>query len=275
MPILCQAQESAGASTRPPDGWFVYPESRLKTLDESTLRCFNYSRNEWRVTNQDGGVKITRRVEDTAEETLPALLKLQPGMPGETVKAGLRSVLHLNGNWLLAYDGGEWGGGLWLTNEDGSQTKRILNDNVRQMVPMNDGVLVLSGLAHLSIEFGNVFIFSNPSGMNISLQHAAHLDGPPSAYAKEPDGSVLFVTTYGLWRFAKSGELQILTYFPKWTRQQYPNSMALASDGAIFIGMRMFVLVLRADAGHYKEEWLLPKECRSFYLRQLDCVCKP
>ena len=52
--------------------------------------------------------------------------------------------------WVLAYDGGEWGGGLWLTNDDGSLTKRIVSDNVRAVVPIDGGILVLSGLAHLA-----------------------------------------------------------------------------------------------------------------------------
>lgn len=86
---------------------------------------------------------------------------------------------HFKNGWLLAYDAGEWGGGLWLTNEDGSRTKRILNDNVRGVVPIDGGIFVLSGLAHMSINFGNAFIFSNPDGLDITLQHSVHLDGSP------------------------------------------------------------------------------------------------
>ena len=259
-----------------PDGWYVYPEEKLKHLDESTLRCFNYSHSEWNVTSEGDVVTIASNLgEKTDQLALPPLLKREEGMPGRTVRAGLRSALHFNNEWLLAYDGGEWGGGLWLTNEDGTKTKQILADNVRAIVPIDNGLVVLSGHAHMTMDFGNAFIFSNPEGMNISLQHSVHLDGAPSVYAKEADGAVVFVTTYGLCRIKKSGELQRLTYFPKWTRQQYPNSMAVTSDGSIFIGMRMFVLKLHADAGHYKEEWLLPQECRRFNLDKLNCVCKP
>ncbi|MGB9244480.1 MAG: hypothetical protein WCC03_14085 [Candidatus Acidiferrales bacterium] len=254
----------------------MYPEEKLKDLDETTLRCFNYSRSDWKVTSEGDVVTIASNLGDKSDElALPPLLKHEERMPGRTVRAGLRSALHFNNDWLLAYDGGEWGGGLWLTNEDGTTAKQILADNVRAIIPVDGGLLVLSGLAHMTMDFGNAFIFSNPEGMNISLQHAIHLDGAPSVYAKEPDGSVVFVTTYGLCRISKSGELQRLAYFPKWTRQQYPNSMAVTSDGSIFIGMRMFVLKLRTDGAHYKEEWLLPQECRRFELDKLNCVCQP
>ncbi len=268
-------RESPSAK-RTPDGWHVYPISKLKNLDENTLRCFNYSHNEWQVITEGKEVQITKRTgKKTDVPSLPPSLEHQPGMPGRTVNAGLRSVMNYGHGWLLAYDAGEFGGGLWLTNEEGSVTKRILSDNVRAVVPIDSGILVLSGLAHMSMDFGNAFIFSSPDGLNITLEHSVHLDGAPSAYAKEADGSVLFVTTYGLCRITKSGELQRLTYFPKWTRMQYPNSMVVGTDGAIFIGMRMFVLRLSAIPTGYNEDWLLPNSCRKFELRQLDCVCKP
>jgi len=138
----------------------VYPESKLKNLDETTLRCFNYSHNEWQVTYEGNGVRITPRLSPKGKDDFPSvpscppLLKHQEGMPGRTVSAGLRSAMHFKNGWLLAYDAGEWGGGLWLTNEDGSKTTRILNDNVRAVVPIDGGIVVLSGLAHMSIDFG-------------------------------------------------------------------------------------------------------------------------
>jgi len=281
LPQMVSGQQPAPLSENIPVGWYVYPESKLKNLDETTLRCFNYSHNEWQVTNEGNGVSITERPSPRGKDDFPPvpswppLLKPQEGMPGRTVSAGLRSAMHLENAWLLAYDGGEWGGGLWLTSEDGSKTKRIVENNVRAVVPIEGGILVLSGLAHMTEDFGNAFIFSNPDGLNIALQHTVHLDGEPSAYAKQPDGSVLFVTTRGLCRITQFGELKNLTYFPRWTSSQYPNSMVVASDGSIFIAMRMFVLKLHQESGGYSAEWLLPNACRSFYVKQYDCVCKP
>jgi hypothetical protein len=206
LPQMVLGQQPTSLPGEIPVGWYVYPESKLKNLDETTLRCFNYSHNEWQVTNEGNGVRITPRPSPKGKDDFPPvpswppLLKHQEGMPGRTVNAGLRSAMHFKNGWLLAYDGGEWGGGLWLTNEDGSKTKRILNENVRAVVPIDGGIVVLSGLAHMSINFGNAFIFSNPDALDIALQHSVHLDGEPSAPAKEADGSVLFVTTYGLCR---------------------------------------------------------------------------
>jgi hypothetical protein len=68
---------------------------------------------------------------------------------------------------------------------------------------------------------------------------------------------------------------RVCANLPNWTKFQYANSMVIASDGSIFIGMRMFVLKLRPDEGQYKEEWLLPAECRESYLDGTNCICKP
>ena len=171
---------------------------------------------------------------------------------------GIRASIHFDNAWLLAYIGGEFGGGLWLTNEDGTETKRILDEDVRAMIPTDYGIVVLSGLAHMSMDFGYAFIFSKPDGMNISLQHAVHLDGEPSGGVQEPSGSVLFATTYNLCRITKTGELKRLMWLPTWMRLQYPNSIALTSDGSIYIGMRMFVLRIHENDRGLTEEWLLP-----------------
>jgi hypothetical protein len=272
---VCGQQGASGKDHIPP-GWYVYPSDKLKNLDEPTERCFNFSQNDWQVKDDGSDVTFQKRSKQNngVVPSLPPLLKHENGMPGRAASDGLRTAIHYGNGWLLAYDAGEFGGGLWLTNDDGSQTKRILDNNVRAVIPVDNGILVLSGLAHLTMDFGNAFIFSTPNGLDISLQHAIHLDGKPSAPAKAPDGSVFFVTTYGLCRITKTGELQRLIYFPKWAMYQYPNSMAITPDGTIFVGMRMFVLKLRPDDG-YSAQWLLPNECQKFDLRQLDCVCKP
>jgi hypothetical protein len=276
LPRAACGQQATSGRDHIPVGWYEYPSDKLENLDEASKQCFSFSRNDWHVMVDGSDVTFEKRLrqDNAAAPALPPLLKPENGMPGRNVSDGLRTAIHYRDGWLLAYDGGEWGGGLWLTNEDGSRTKRIVDSNVRAVVAIDSGILVLSGLAHLTMNFGNASIFSNPSGLDISLQHTTQLDGMPSAPTKAPDGSVLFVTTDGLYKVTKIGELQRLANLPKWTRHQSPDSMAIAANGTIFVGMRMFVLQIRPDAG-YSFELLLPNECRRFELQQFDCVCKP
>ena len=127
----------------------------------------------------------------------------------------------------------------------------------------------------MDLDFGNALFFSTPNGLNTALRFSVRLDGAPRAYAKESDGNVLFVTTEGLSRVNKNGELQALARLPKWTKFQYANSMAILSDGSVFVGMRMFVLRLSPSSDGYTQQWLLPVECRAFHVEPGDCVCAP
>src|SRR5215469_6954923 len=84
---LATAMSAQSPSTEHiPHGWYVYAHSNLKHADENTLRCFNFSHNEWRVSLEGDKVDITKwsgRKPDNP--SLPPRLKLEPGMPGRTV----------------------------------------------------------------------------------------------------------------------------------------------------------------------------------------------
>ena len=274
-------QQSPDPGPALPDGWHVFPDRKLKEVDGWGRRCFNFSRNEWEVTDAGNGIEIKNRKTwgkgDVPESPppMPARLKRDPWMPGRTVADGLQTTMHFEDGWLLAYNRGEFGGGLWITNEDGSETKRLVNDDVHALLPFDGGILVLTGLAHLMSDFGHALIFANPKGLDMALKSSLPLDGEPRTYVKEPSGDVLFTTTHSLQRITKAGELQTLAIFPDWVKFQYANSMVLASDGSIFVGMRMFVLKLTPGTGSFTQEWLLPAECRNFTLRGTDCVCSP
>lgn len=131
-----QGQQAASGKDHVPPGWYVYPTDKLENLDESSKRCFNSSRSEWRLKGDGAGVKFEKRSrqDDAVVPTLPPLLKREDGMPGRTASDGLTAAIHYRGGWLLAYDAGEWGGGLWVTNADGSKTKRILDRNIRAVI---------------------------------------------------------------------------------------------------------------------------------------------
>jgi hypothetical protein len=264
------AQLSAQRSTDLPQGWYVYGDEKLRNASASDTRCFNYSRRDWHVTVERGEAHITERRKDQLEtSTLPSRLIRQQGM------TRLRSATRLNDEWLLAYNGGEFGGGLWLTNEDGSEAKRVFNEDVSAVVVLEKGVLILSGLNHMGLDEGAALVYSLPHSMNLTLQESIKLDGTPSAFAQEGDGSVVFVTTHSLCRITKDGELKILHTFPRWIAQQYPNAIAITADGSIYVGMRMFVLKLNERGDEYSESWLLPNDCRKFHVEmgKIDCAC--
>jgi hypothetical protein len=260
------------ASADLPSGWHVYADGKVKNANEYDRRCFNFSRNEWNVTVEGVEVRIAKNIR--RQEEVPAL---PPRLVHQYGMTSLQSATRLNDGWLLAYNGGEFGGGLWLTSSDGGDVKQILNEDVHAVVIRDDSVVVLSGLAHMTGDSGRAWFYALPRDLGMALQRSIKLDGAPGAYTKGTDGSVTFTTTHSLNRITKEGELQTLHEFPKWMAHQYPNSIALLPNGTVYVGMRMFVLRLKNYSGEFSEEWLLPDECRRFTLNESkpDCVCSP
>jgi len=130
-----------------PAGWSLW---RSNEPSRGELECVTLSHTEWKVSAEGNNVEITEIKPQAAEEPkLPAQFKSKP----EWIRAR-RHILRFDGGWLVGISAGEWGGGLWLTNEDGSQTKRILADNVTGILKAGPNIIVLSGLAHMSFDYG-------------------------------------------------------------------------------------------------------------------------
>jgi sugar lactone lactonase YvrE len=53
----------------------------------------------------------------------------------------------------------------------------------------------------------------------------------------------------------------------------YADSMAFDSSGALWIGMRMFLLRLTPDGSHFTQTWFVPENCQHMQAVDLRCVC--
>ena len=146
-----------------PPGWYVYPADQMNSVKAA---CLGFSQMEWRVSVEGSDIKIVDyKRREVGEPPLPSGFKLKP----EWIR-GHRHLLKFDDGWLIGIDAGEWGGGLWITNEDGTRSKQIVMDNVRGLIPTSRGIFVLSGLAHMHIDFGNVLMLSAPHDMHTSFE---------------------------------------------------------------------------------------------------------
>jgi len=184
--------------------------------------------------------------------------------------SGQRSALKIPNGWLLGFDGGEFGGGLWWSNEDGSQSNRILNENVKGILATSNGVLVLVGLAHIDLDVGKVFIIPD-SAKPEGIRPLVSLDGAPEAFVIESPTTVLVATTHGVSRIGSSDNVEVLAHAP--FSLLYPNSMVVTADKAIYVGMRLFVVRFLPGASGYREQWLVRSDCQHFEIRGQDCSC--
>src|SRR5262249_34244669 len=142
----------------PVPGWHLYTGN----FSRATIDCIELSHAVWKITSDGDEVHVTQLAPSTSEKPpLPSMFKLEP-----VLQRGRRQVLAMDDGWLIGVDAGEWGGGLWLTNSDGSVSKEIIKDNVRVIVPLGSEFLVLTGLAHLSLDHGTVLMFPHPRRMH-------------------------------------------------------------------------------------------------------------
>jgi hypothetical protein len=266
----------------PPAGWAIFPSSPEDNTSDvrspqrsgylipaysSTMECANYSRLEWRVSlSEAGSAQITPRPEpyESYKRELPSGVKVQRGM------AGIERNLKIENGWLLGFDGGEFGGGLWFADLSG-KTQELSGENVHGFIETPQGVLVIAGLAHMGLDSGKVLIVPYAVNSQSDLKTLMDLDGAPGAFTKLSADTALVVTTHGISRISSSGLRKTLLRSD--FSALYPNSVVSTTDGTIYVGMRLFVVRLLHQSGKYTAQWLVPDSCRHFKVRDLDCVC--
>jgi len=134
--IVATVGGSAEAQS-PPTGWVIYPTPESGS---SAMQCANYSHLEWRVSLSEAGTaQIVPRPKPYGAKSskldLPAGVKRQEGM------IGVESTFKLQNGWLLGFDAGEFGGGLWFAAVDG-KTQELSKENVHGFIETQQGVLV-------------------------------------------------------------------------------------------------------------------------------------
>jgi hypothetical protein len=252
------------ASESVPAGWTIY---QTPTDGNDSLRCANYSQKEWRVSvSGTGKTQITpsQPQRKSSEPDLPPGVKLQRGM------VGLHSSLRVSNGWLLGFDGGEFGGGLWLAASDG-KAQRLSEENVHGFIETSRGVLIFVGLDHLGTDSGKVLIAPYAVTSKSDLRTLVDLDGAPGAFTKLSADTALVVTTHGISQITSAGVSKKL--LSRNFGMLYPNSIVSLPDGTIYAGMRLFVVRLVLRSGDYTEEWLVPQGCEKFHVQGFDCAC--
>src|SRR5215469_10804985 len=237
-----------------PTGWIATTEPSGPFEEHLKLMQANYSWHDWRVSASSGRLEITdggNRHHDRADLVFPPHFHRTKDMIGYAM------TLRAGGNWLIGFNGGEFGGGLWWTSPDGKRTKLLTRENVQAFVQRGKDVLVLTGLAHLTYNQGAAYLF-RPAGDDGEITHIADLDSAPYVALLESDGSVLIALSNGVVTLRPDGTV-VRLYKQEEMPILYPNSIAGEESDGIFVGMRFYVLRLRRRAdGIYESTWFEP-----------------
>lgn len=263
--VSCKSRRQA-VEGQPPVGWIDW--ANPERVDSLARRCASYSK----VVNdvqQTGGIV---HIESKSDEghfngvflTEPLPFPFQPA--GTT---GARRVQKLSDGWLVGFNHGEFGGSVWFLSPDGSKSTKLLDENVTKIVEL----------------FGRTFVFTNAAGQGFRggaiyevgaggvIKNHLDFDAFPQAFVQDSSNSILLVNDSGVYRI--SSELKSEELFKKDLSGFEPNSIAIAGDGSIYLGMHFFVLRLIPEQKSYKQQWLVPSTCRNLHIEpeQRNCVC--
>ncbi len=245
------------------------------------LECVPYREDFWSVALIDGAVMVRARSTSRVVEALP--FKYSPQMD----QRGDRRVLQVSDGWLVGFDAGEFGGGLWWFGQDGQASRRLRPltgapahaadpfraENVLGFTSLGGQTLVLMGLDHLSRRSGRAFGVNQDTGGNWQLVPVAVFDGSAEAWLAE-DERLYVITEGGLWTLKSDGRVK-----------QWPgldlgpvgpaDSLVRATDGALYVGLRHYVLRLEETGGVLDQTWFAPSDCLTLRMRErYECAAR-
>jgi hypothetical protein len=254
-----------------PDGWAL---SRKPKEDSLEAQCGNYSRKEWKVETENGQVKISPaphggKVDEIAK--VPA--KIREFVEKHRAPGNGTGQLHIEpyeNGWLVGSDSGEWGGTLVWYSDNADRKKELIEENIRGIAKLENETLILSGMAHLSIDEGKIWKLVRDASGEFKALLLKDLGSQPQGFVVK-DNYLLVALNNKFVRVSLSGEVTILNQTS--LTSFYPNSMAITSSGVVYVGARHFVVRFVPAKDGYKEEWLVPQNCQKFFVKEMDCVC--
>jgi hypothetical protein len=196
-----------------------------------------------------------------------------PSAVGETKNAmGDPSVVRAApGGYLVGYDRGEFGGGLYWVRTDGRAHVRLrpparakrewFPENVQAIAEHEGSFFVFQGLSHLTSSLGRV-LKVRPRNEGWLVSSLVSLRATPYAVFEERPGSWLVAGSDGVSRVTARGAAQRLWGRPEVLAFVYPNSIAVGHEGGVYVGMRAWVLRLLPGPGAgWRADLLAPATC--------------
>lgn len=260
---LTLSMYSAAQGAPMPMGWTTF------NGDTSPFMfCANHSEKEWHVTLASGAINISRS-SNAAHLKFPPHFHANASMRGRTV------VAKAGDGWLIGYDAGEFGGGLWWADDNGRK-KKLTGRNVHAIISRGPKLLVFTGLDHMGVDEGQIYSYRPAPRRVGDLVQISNLGTAPDAALIDKQGTVLIAAQTRVAALDNSNHLQIL-FENGDMAMLYPNSIVEDQSGNVVVGMRFFVLQLqpRSD-GAYVPIWYVPDKCSKIKVEGSygsECVC--
>lgn len=109
------------------------------------------------------------------------------------------------GGTLLGHDRGEWGGRLAFRDADG-RVSEIFRENVRAILPHDQGVVVFTGLSHLGTNEGFIHLLRPDPERGFTVDGMHMLDGEPQRIRPDAQtGAIRFQVFTGRMDMRRGG----------------------------------------------------------------------
>jgi len=262
--MLLAAVVSAVLAATAPAGWLQVPEP-----SKELVRCAHQVGRTWQVSTRAGGVYI--EPESAPQHDTRGALPFT--LPQEIPVLGRRHVLAVPDGFLVGFDSGEFGGALFWLSSNGQRWRKLSDENVQGLVSLGTReVLVLQGLNHGGLEEGMARWFQQGADARWTLSAEKKLDSGPYMFTATRD-TVYVMTRRSITRIGRDRDVTVVQKPPTALLDLDPNSMTASADGAVWMGMRHFVLRLAPSPTGLSREWFVPKDCPRVEIRKYDCEC--
>jgi hypothetical protein len=251
---LCAGGVFSASATESIESW--------KALDPPKVRCVrwyceNHADFVWRVTLDDG-VLETRKL-DVMElyENYFTSAAATPQFSIDGFQDFPRRFIEVGDGFLVGYNQGEWGGGIFWFSRDGKNHYEVSRcAQVTDFIRHGADVFALEGLSHLGISNGTFLQFEKENGKWLA-RTIAKLPGAPGPHILDGPDRILLIAEDDLVSLRFSGEQKTLH---KSARFGSANSLVRDPDGVVFIGAGDVVIQLVPEGSFFREKWLVRPE---------------
>jgi len=260
---------SKGAVAPLPKEWARLPGA--PSLE--ALQCAAFG-DRWMVERSGSEIAIRHWI--PLEESVPPPFE----MPNGVDAVGVTRSTRVDDGWLVGFDAGEFGGGLWWIAPDREQfysldpsgnLGEVDTAPVQGFTRFAGRLLVFRGLDHLGSAQGAVFTAAQV-GSRWGLQPVLELDGEPLGWV-ERGPTLLVLTASAVWSLDRELKGAVLVAFPK--EWPYPTSIAVGPQEWIWLGMPRYVASLGPTSDGWNPSWYVRVDCLHATLVDNRCVCTP
>lgn len=185
-------------------------ETELPRVGGAEWFELNHSSNEFRVSIDQGEIKIDKAVDEK------------------------EVILETDVGRLIGSDHGEWGGKIEFIPKGTTDKKLIQEGNVKFIFRYNDGIYFIDGLAHLSTSTGAMYRLDRKADTYVPVKVVEFEDAPEAICILDDN---IFIASHRTFFLVRALNKETIFENTFWS-SLYPNSVAVIDNQNIYIGHR-------------------------------------